>query len=61
MALLKINEKCQIVDVYTEILYGSLSKRDCGEIYFRPSLYGTMAPETELQQIDKILKEINDD
>ncbi|CAH9014656.1 conserved hypothetical protein [Vibrio phage 424E50-1] len=59
MSLLMLNDKCQIVDVYTEAVYGSLFKRDCGEIYFRPSLYGTVATESEKQQIDKILKETN--
>ncbi len=61
MALLKINKEMQVVDIHTRAVYGSLFKRDCGEIYFRPSFYGINSTAEEQQQIFEILKGVNND
>ncbi len=62
MALLKINDKCEVIDLDTGIIYGNLSKRTDGTIYFRGNEL-VKQPWTEEMgnQLMKILKEINND
>lgn len=62
MSLLKINDKCQIVDLDTEVVYGNLFKRTDGTVYFRGDelVRGRWTIEME-KQLMLILKEINND
>lgn len=62
MPLLKINDKCQIINLDTEIVYGTLFKRDDGTIYFRGNTLMTTSWSPEMfEQLDKILKEVNNE
>lgn len=62
MSLLKINDKCEVIDLDTEVIYGNLFKRTDGTVYFRGNEL-VKPPWTEEMgnQLMKILKEINND
>lgn len=62
MALLKINDKCEVINLDTGIVYGNLFKRTDDKIYFRRNAFVKYKWTCEMEmQLDKILKEINDD
>ncbi|CAM0064342.1 hypothetical protein VPHK460_0261 [Vibrio phage K460] len=58
---LKINSLMQVICIDTEAVYGNLFRAEDESIYFRKSWYIEDLSDCEQKQIDKILKEINND
>ena len=59
--MLKINSKMQIVDIDTREVYGNIFRSSEESLYFRKKWYMRELSDNEQEQIDNILKEVNNE